>query len=55
MSTTRKGKRAEFRVIDLLLKSGFDLYIPVIDTGVDLIAERRENNIPGYFPLQVRA
>jgi hypothetical protein len=37
ISTQQKGKQAEFFVFGELMRRGFDLYLPVIDTGIDAL------------------
>jgi hypothetical protein len=39
-----KGKYGEFLVFGELLKRGADLYLPVIDRGVDAIVRKRDRN-----------
>ncbi len=41
VETQEKGKRAEFYVFGELLKLSADLYLPVIDQGVDAIVRKR--------------
>lgn len=37
MSSQQKGKRAEFFVFSELVNRGFEVYIPVIDLGIDAV------------------
>jgi hypothetical protein len=41
--TQKTGKRGELTVIGELLKRGFDVYIPVVDTeGIDCIVKTKD-------------
>jgi len=52
VNSQQKGKRGEFFVFGELIKNGFDLYLPVIDVGVDAIV-RLENG--KYIEIQVKS
>ena len=47
-----KGKAIEFYLIHELLKNDFDVFTPVIDTGVDLIIKDRSG---GFVEVQVKS
>lgn len=47
-----KGKSAEFLVFSELIKRGADLYLPVIDTGIDGIIRREDGT---YLEIQVKS
>ena len=38
----KKGKAIEHHIISELLKNDFDVFVPVVDTGTDLIIKDRE-------------
>lgn len=44
ISTQQKGKQGEFVVFGELIKRGFDLYLPVIDTGIDAIVRLEDGS-----------
>ena len=48
----RKGKSAEYFVFSELIKRGADLYLPVIDTGIDAIIRRKDGT---YLEIQVKS
>lgn len=49
----RFGKRIEYLVISLLLKEGFDVFLPVVDDqGIDAIIRNRNGKI---IDLQIKA
>lgn len=47
------GKAAEHIVISELLKRGHTPFIPIIDTGVDIIVKSKSKNC--YYELQVKS
>ena len=51
-TSQQKGKRAEFLVFSELLRRGADLYIPVIDMGIDAIVRREDGT---YLEIQVKS
>jgi len=52
ITPAQKGKRAEFLVFSKLLEKGADLYIPVTDTGIDALVQRKDGS---YLEIQVKA
>lgn len=55
VKTVETGKLAEFKVIEILVKLGFTVYIPVIDTGIDIVAEDWNGGNTHYFGIQVKS
>ena len=51
-TTQQKSKRAELLVFSELTKRGADLYLPVIDTGIDAIVRRKNGT---YVEIQVKS
>ena len=54
METTsqQKGKRAEFLVFGELIKRRADVYLPIIDTGIDAIVRREDGT---HLDIQVKS
>ena len=52
ISSQQKGKRGEFFVFGELIKRGFDLYLPVIDMGIDAIIRLKDGT---YREIQVKS
>ena len=52
VTSQQKGKRAEFLVFGELIRKGVDLYLPVIDTGIDAIVHRRDGK---YINIQIKS
>jgi hypothetical protein len=50
--TTNKGKAAELFVFGELLNSGADLYVPLVDMGVDAVLRRSDGT---YVEIQVKS
>ena len=48
----KKGKAIEHLIIYELLKNDFDVFVPVVDTGTDLIIKDREG---GLVEIQVKS
>ena len=48
----RKGKSAEFYVFSELIRRSADLYLPVIDTGIDAILRKKDGT---YLEIQVKS
>jgi len=48
--TQTTGKEGEFKVIGELLKRGFDVYLPVVDTGTDCIVKTKG----GFKEIQIK-
>jgi len=49
------GKKAEIRFISALIERDFIPFIPVVDLGIDVIAEKfLEGQTPKYFAFQVK-
>ena len=53
ITSGQKGKRAEYYVFGELIKRGFDVYLPVLDTGVDAIIRSKGGG--AYVELQVKS
>ena len=51
-TTQQKGKRAEFLVFGELLRRGAELYLPVVDTGIDAISRLK---VGTYLEIQVKS
>jgi len=51
-TSQQKGKRAEFLVFGELVKRGADLYLPVIDIGIDAIIKKQDGT---YLQIQVKS
>jgi hypothetical protein len=51
-TSQQKGKQAEFLVFGELIKRGADLYLPVIDTGIDALIRKKDGT---YLQIQVKA
>ena len=50
--TSQKGKKAEFLVFAELIGRGADLYLPVIDTGIDAIILKKDGT---HLKIQMKA
>jgi len=48
----KKGKAIEHYIISELLKNDFDVFVPVVDTGIDMIIKDREG---GLVEIQVKS
>jgi hypothetical protein len=51
IGSQQKGKRGEFFVFGELIKRGFDLYLPVIDVGIDAVVRLKNRT---YIEIQVK-
>ncbi len=51
-TSQQKGKLAEFLVFGKLIRGGADLYLPVIDIGIDAIVRRRDGT---HLDIQVKS
>ncbi len=51
-TSQQKGKLAEFLVFGKLIERGADLYLPVVDTGIDAIVGRKDGT---YLDIQVKS
>ena len=51
-TSQQKGKLAEFLVFGKLIKEGADLYLPVIDIGIDAIVRREDGT---HLDIQVKS
>ncbi len=51
-TSQQKGKLAEFLVFGKLIERGADLYLPVVDTGIDAIVRRKDGI---YLEIQVKS
>ena len=49
-TSQQKGKRAELLVFSELMKEGFDVYLPVVDKGVDAIIPTKNGT---YLEIQI--
>ena len=52
MTTTHKGKRAEFLVFSELLRKEADVYVPLADIGIDAIIRKQDGKI---IEIQVKS
>lgn len=52
VTTQQIGKRAELLVFGELIRRGADLYLPVIDTGIDAVIPRKDGT---YLQIQVKS
>ena len=52
ITTQQKGKRAEFLVFGELVRRGADLYLPIIDMGIDAVIRQKDGN---YLEIQVKS
>ncbi|MBE9512952.1 MAG: hypothetical protein IMY77_02705 [Chloroflexi bacterium] len=51
-TSQQKGKFAEFLVFSKLIEEGADLYLPVIDTGIDAVVRQKDGT---YKEIQVKS
>jgi len=51
-TSQQKGKRAEFLVFVELIKRGADVYLPIMDTGIDAIVRREDGT---HLDIQVKS
>jgi len=51
-NNVKKGKAIEHYIISELLKNDFDVFVPVVDTGIDLIIKDKEG---GLVEIQVKS
>jgi len=51
-TSQQKGKQAEFLVFGELIRRGADLYLPVIDKGIDAIIRKEDGS---YLQIQVKS
>jgi hypothetical protein len=51
-TSQQKGKQGEFLVFGELIKRGADLYLPVIDIGIDAIVRQNDGS---YLQVQVKS
>jgi hypothetical protein len=52
LTSQQKGKRAELLVFGELLKKGADLYLPIIDIGIDAIVRRKDGT---FSEIQIKS
>jgi len=52
ITSQQKGKLAEFLVFGKLIEEGADLYLPVIDTGIDAVVRQKDGT---YKEIQVKS
>lgn len=56
LSRREKGKITEFQVISELIKMGLDLYVPIIDVGIDCILRIEKLDKPTkYYEIQIKS
>ena len=56
LSRREKGKITEFQVISKLIMSGLDLYVPIIDIGIDCILRIEKPGKPTrYYEIQIKS
>ena len=51
-NSSRKGKAIEHHIISELLKQDFEVYVPVVDDGIDMIIRNKHG---GYVEIQVKS
>ena len=51
-TSQQKGKLAEFLAFGKLIERGADLYLPVIDTGIDAVVRRKDGT---HLDIQVKS
>jgi hypothetical protein len=51
-TSSQKGKQAEFLVFGELIRRGADLYLPVIDIGIDAVIRKKDGTC---FLIQVKS
>jgi len=52
--STVTGKKGEMRFVSALIERGFTPFIPIVDLGIDVIAEKSTGNQPRYFGFQIK-
>ncbi len=52
ITTDQKGKGAELMVFGELIRKGVDLYIPIVDIGIDAIIKKKDGT---YLQIQVKS
>ena len=52
ITTDQKGKGAELIVFGKLIRKGVDLYLPIVDIGIDAIIKKKDGN---YLQIQVKS
>jgi len=52
ITTDQKGKGAELIVFGKLIRRGVDLYIPIVDIGIDAIIKKKDGT---YLQIQVKS
>ncbi len=52
ITSQQTGKRAEFLVFSELIRRGADVYLPIIDIGIDAIVRQRDGT---YLDIQVKS
>jgi len=56
LSRREKGKITEFQVISRLIMMGLDLYVPIIDVGIDCILRIEKHGKPTrYYEVQIKS
>ncbi len=51
-TSQQKGKQAEFLVFGELIRRGADLYLPIVDIGIDAIIKKKDGT---YLQIQVKS
>lgn len=54
LETRELGTYFEHLIMSKLIKLGFEVFIPLLDKGIDLVARKIDNNTPKYFEIQVK-
>jgi hypothetical protein len=55
LETRELGKYFEQLLVSKLIKLKFEVFVPVLDKGIDFIIRRSDNKEPKYFELQVKS
>lgn len=55
LETRELGTYFEHLLISKLIKLKFEVYVPIIDKGIDFIARKADNGSPKYFEVQVKS
>jgi hypothetical protein len=51
-TSQQKGKQAEFLVFGELISLGFELYLPIIDVGIDALVRRKDGT---FSEIQIKS
>ena len=55
LSSRELGEYFEWLFVAKLIKLGFEVFVPVIDKGIDFIVRKEYGGIAKYFEVQVKA